>query len=93
MLQLSKAKFVNKNAQNTNPSHMLFKLNYGYHLVIFFKENINHCFYLKIVDKLVVELQKLSAVCYENFPHIEKIQKQDYNKSVKHKSYIPSDKV
>lgn len=50
-------KFIYNNAKNANMSYILFKLNYDYHLEILYKKNINSCFKLKIIDKLLIKLK------------------------------------
>lgn len=87
------AKFVYKNTKNSNNNCTHFELDCGYHLCVFFKKNKNSHFYLKTADKLVVQLQQLLIVYYENFYCIPKIQKQVHNKIVKLRNYAPSDKI
>lgn len=58
-----------------------------------YKENINFHSKFKSFDKLSAELNKLINICRENFYHIQKLQKQTYNKSVKSKSYAFNDKI
>ena len=72
---------------------MSFKLNYGYHLYLFFKEDINPCSRSKIVDKLLAELQELITICQKNLYHAQEFQKQAQNEGVKSKSYDSGDKV
>ena len=63
--------------------HMLFELNCGYHLQMSYKEKLDLCFQSKSADKLLAELKELMIVCQENLYHIQKLQKQAYNKRVK----------
>lgn len=44
------AKFVYNNTQNVYNGYKSFKLNYKYHLCIFYKNNFNYCFRSKSVD-------------------------------------------
>lgn len=63
-------KFIYNNAiKNTSISHILFELNYGYYLHIFFEKNIDLYSNLKIVDKLIAKVQELLTVCHQNFEH------------------------
>ena len=55
---------------------MLFEPNCGYHLYIFYAENVNFYFRSKIADKLTKKLRNLMAVCRENLEHAQKLQKQ-----------------
>lgn len=77
------AKFVNNNAQNINTGYIPFKLNYKYHLNIFFKEIINLYFYLKITNKLTLEFEKLWVINYENIYQNQEPQRQTHNKDTK----------
>ena len=77
------AKFTYNNAKNANISHSTFELNYGYHLCIFDKKDLNFHPKLKIVKKLSSQLWNLIAVCQQNFYYAQKLQKQAYNKGFK----------
>ena len=90
---LAMAKFAYNNAKNLSIGHMPFELNCGYHPRVFFEENTDPHSQSKSADKLSAELQDLMTVCRENLHHAQKLQKQTYDKSVKPKSYAPSDKV
>ena len=57
------AEFTYNNTKNTSTSHISFKLNYGYHPKILFKENINFCLKSCFADKLVEKLRKLIEAC------------------------------
>ena len=87
------AEFVYNNAKNASTGHTPFDLNCKYHLWVFYKEDIDPRSKSKSADKLSAELQELITVCCKNLHHAQKLQKQAYNKSVKPKSYSPSDKV
>ena len=58
-----------------------------------YKNNIDPCSKSKSVDELLVKLRKLIIVYQENLYHAQNFQKRTYNKSVKPRSYAPSDKV
>ena len=87
------AKFAYKNAKNARIVYMLFDLNCGYHICIFFEKDTNSRFQSKSSDEVSAELQDLKILCQKNLYHSQKLQKQAHNKSVKPKSYAPSDKV
>ena len=72
---------------------MLFKLNYGYHLWMLYKDNVDLRSKSKSADNLSAELIELIIVYRENLYHAQKLQKRAYNKGIKPKSYAPSDKV
>ena len=63
------AEFVYNNAKNASIGHTLFELNYGYHLKVFFKEDIYPCLKSCSANKLVEELKKLMKVYYSNLVH------------------------
>ena len=46
---------------------MAFKLNYGCHFWILYKENINFNSKFKSKIKLLIELRELMIICYKNF--------------------------
>ena len=87
------AEFAYNNAKNTGSGHTFFELNYSYHPQMLYKNDVNLHFKSKLVNKLLTKLRKLIIVCRENFHHAQKFQKWAYNKSVKSKSYISSNKV
>ena len=87
------AKFAYNNTKNASSGHMFFKLNYGYHLQISYKNNVNPCSKSKSADKISTELRELIIVCKKNLYHAQELQKQAYNKDVKSRSYAPSNKV
>ena len=72
---------------------MLFELNYGYYLSVFFKEDTDPRSRSKTADKLSAELQELIIVCRENLHHAQKLQKHAYDKGVKPNSYAFGDKA
>ena len=87
------AEFAYNNAKNSSTGHTLFKLNCGYYPCVSFEEDTNPCSQSKSADELSVELQDLMTICRENLHHAQELQKRAHNKSVKFRSYIPSDKV
>ena len=42
--------FSYNNAKNASTSHMLFELNYGYHLLILYKDEVNFHSQSKLAD-------------------------------------------
>ena len=85
--------FVYNNAKNASFGHTLFELNYGYHPQMSYKNNVNPHSKFKLADKLLTELRELMIVCRKNFYYTQKLQKWAYDKGVKPRSYIPSDKI
>ena len=59
------AEFAYNNAKYTNTGHTPFKLNFGYHSCVFFKEDINFRFQSKTANKLLAELRELMTVFQE----------------------------
>ena len=87
------AEFAYNNAKNTSTGYTPFELNCGYHLCVFYKEDINPCSQSKSADNLANELRELMTVCQENLHHAQDLQNQAHNKVTKPRSYVPSDKV
>ena len=67
------AEFAYNNAKNLSTNYTSFKLNCGYYLQVFFKENTNPCFKFKSTDKLLAKLQELMTVYHKNIHHIHKL--------------------
>ncbi len=72
---LPMAEFAYNNAKNASTGHMLFKLNYGFYLRAFYKEDVDPRSQSKSADKLVTELRELMAVCKENLQYAQELQK------------------
>ena len=87
------AEFAYNNAKNASTGHTFFELNYGYHLWILYKEDIDPYLKSKLVDKLSIELKKLMIIYRENLYHAQKLQKHAHNKSAKSRSYVSNNKV
>lgn len=66
-------KFFYNNAKNANTSHLLFELNYSYHLCVFFNKEINHYFRSLIANTLAAKLKNLITICKQNLLHIQKV--------------------
>ena len=47
----------------------------------------------KSIDELLAKLKELIIICRENLQHTQELQKRAYDKSIKPRSYAPSDKV
>lgn len=52
------AEFVYNNTKHATTSHILFKLNCGYHLCVFFKDKIDPHLRSRFANKLVIDLRK-----------------------------------
>lgn len=81
------------NVKNASSNYTPFELNYGHHLQVFYEEDGNSHFKSKSIDELLLKLQDLMTVYWENFYHAQKFQKQIHNKAIKPKSYAFSNKV
>ena len=87
------AKFAYNNAKNASFDYMPFELNYGYHLRMLYKNNVDPCSKSKSADYLLAELRKLMIVYRKNLHHAQELQKRAYNKGVKPRSNAFNDKV
>lgn len=63
------AKFTYNNAKNASTSYTPFELNYGYHLCVSYKKNIDPCSWSKSANELANKLKKLMATCRDNLQH------------------------
>ena len=86
------AEFAYNNIKNASISYTFFKLNCGYYFCVCYKEVINLCSKSKSANKLLTELQVLITVYWKNLYHVQKLQKQAYNKAAKPKSYASGNK-
>lgn len=87
------AEFSYNNTKNAGTSHMLFELNCGYPIWLFYKKNINSYSKLKTVEELSWKLFQFIIVCQENIYHTVKLEKSSNNKYAKRKSYTPGNNV
>ncbi len=87
------AEFAYNNAKNASTGHTLFELNYGYHLRVSFKENIDPYSRSRSANKLAEELKELMKISCQNFLHAQELQKRAHDKGVKSHSYAPGEKV
>ena len=90
---LPMAEFIYNNAKNASTGYTLFELNYGYHLCVSYKEDLDPRSKLKTAEELSSELQNLMAVCQQNLYHTQELQKQAHDKGAKPRNYAPGDKV
>ena len=63
------AEFAYNNAKNASTGHTPFELNSGYHLQVFYEEDIDPRYKPKSVNKLLAELQELITVCRKDLYH------------------------
>ena len=87
------AKFTYIYIKNISIDYISFKLNYRYDLCVFYKKDLNLHSKSGIRKKVSFELQELMTIYQQNLSHIQKLQKQTYNKIVKPQSYILSNKI
>ena len=90
---LPMAKFAYNNAKNANTGYTPFKLNYSFYPRVFFKDDIDPCSKSRFANKLAKELKKLMDICQQNLLHAQELQKRAHDKSVKHQSYAPGEKI
>ena len=57
------AEFAYNNSKNASTGHTLFELNYGYHLRMSYKEDVDPRSQSKSADELLTELRELMIVC------------------------------
>ena len=63
------AEFVYNNIKNANTGHTPFKLNYGCHPQMSYKEDVDPRSHSKLTDKLSAELRELIIIYQENLHH------------------------
>ena len=80
---LPMAEFAYNNAKNASTGHMPFKLNCGFHLRVFFKDDIVPCSRSCSADEMAKKLRELIDICQQNLLYAQKLQKRVYDKSVK----------
>ena len=85
--------FAYNNAKNASTGHIPFKLNYGYHPCVFYKEDLDPRSKSKSAEELSSKLQNLMAVYQQNLHYAQELQKQAHDKGVKPRSYVPGNKV
>ena len=87
------AEFSYNNVKNTSTGYIPFKLNWRYHLYIFYKEDVDLSSKSKAADKLTDELRNFMTAYRENLQHTQELQKQSHNIETKPRSYAPSKKI
>ncbi len=87
------AEFTYNNAKNASIGYTPFKLNYGYHPRISFKEDVDLCSRSRSVNELAKELRELMKVWCQNLLHVQGLQKRAHDKGGKSRSYAPGEKV
>ena len=90
---LPMAEFAYNNAKNASISHTFFELNYGYHLQMLYKQDVDPHSQSKSADKPSTELRELITVCWKNLHYAQELQKRAHNKGVKPRSYAPDEKI
>ena len=60
------AEFANNNTKHTTMGYTPFELNCGYHLCVFYEEDVDPRSTSKEADELTKELKNLMAACREN---------------------------
>ncbi len=90
---LPMVKFVYNNAKNATISHTSFKINYGYHLRVSFKEDVDPRSRSRSANELAEELRELMEVCCQNLLHAQELQKRAHDKGVKSRSYALDEEV
>ena len=63
------AEFAYNNIKNASIGHTLFKLNYGYHPEVFFKDECNALFRSSSTKRLAIKLKELINICCQNLLH------------------------
>ena len=73
---LSMVEFAYNNAKNASTGHTLFKLNCGFHLRVFFRNNIDPRSKSCSANKLAKKLIELIDICQQNLFHAQELQKK-----------------
>lgn len=87
------ADFAYNNAKNANIDHTLFKLNYGYHLCVFFKNKYDARSRSFLANELATKLRELINIYCQNILPLQELQKQAYDKGVNSQSCTLGKKV
>ncbi len=66
---LPMTEFAYNNAKNASTGHTSFELNCGYHLRVFFEEDVDPRSRSRSANKLAEELRELMEVCCQNLLH------------------------
>ncbi len=87
------AEFAYNNATNASTSYILFKYNCGYHLKVFFKEDVDPYLRSRCTNKLVQWLRELIKVYCQNLLYAQELKKRAYDKRVKSCSHTQDEIV
>lgn len=87
------AEFVYKNTKNIHTDHTPFELYCGYHLHVFYEEDINPRWRSRAIDKRAAKLRKLMIVYKKNLQHHQKLLERAHDRNVEPRSYALRDKV
>ena len=87
------AEFAYNNAKNASIGHMLLKLNCGFYLQVFFKDDIKLCSGARFANKLAKEIKEPIDICQQNLLHAQKLEEKAYDQGVMTRSYAPGEKV
>lgn len=87
------AKFAYINANNSSTGYIFFELNCDYHSYVFYKKYLDFRFKSKVVDELTDKLKELIIAYQKYLRHAHELQKRVFNKSVKLRSYVSSNKI
>lgn len=79
--------FAYNNSKIDSTDHILFKLNCGYHLWVFFEDEYNVHSRFSLANELATELKKPINIYCQNFLHAQDLWKQEHNKRIKPQSY------
>ena len=90
---LPMAEFAYNNAKNASTGFTPFELNCGYHPRLSYKKDLDPRSKSKTAEELSSKLRNLMAACQQNLYHVQELQKQAYDKSVKPQSYTLGDKL
>ncbi len=90
---LPMAEFAYNNAKNTSTGHTPFELNWGYHLKVFFEEDVDPRLRSCSANELGEELKELIKVWCQNLLYAQELQKRAYDKEVKSRNYAPGEKI
>ena len=86
-------KFAFNNTKHASMGYTSFQLNCKYQLHVSYIKDVDTYSKSKAANELTKELRNLIAVSRENLQHVQKPQKQAYNKGIKPRSYTPSKKI
>ncbi len=73
------AEFPYNNAKNTSTGYTPFDLNWGYHLRVSFKEDVDTHSKSRSANELAEELRELIEVCCQNLLYVQELQKRAHD--------------